>query len=221
MHLHHWNASFECYKPSNVPGNVACPWCMPRKPQRLRDHQRFRLHNGSLTHRIAKFSLRHEVGLDFAIGIPPSRTICRLYHRETLVDPLPWHTRFLDAHQFSNHRFLRVHSLCFAACFPRGGRGFSVEPPIADSRPFPFAFFPLWWLLSLETQTRHSPFWRKSFSYVPFFPRLTDSRGSRLSETSCESNSLRGIGIMDVRNSGFRVFDNYLTVGFNSRGMIN
>lgn len=108
-----------------------------------------------------------------------------------------------------------MHPLCFAACFPRGGRGFSVEPPIADSRPFPSAFFPSLVAaifgnadapLSLLTEIFLS-------RYVPFFPRLTDSRGSRLSETSCESNSLRGIGIMDVRNSGFRVFDNYLTVG--------
>lgn len=170
MHLHHWNASFECYKPSNVPGNVACPWCMPRKPQRLRDHQRFRLHNGSLTHRIAKFSLRHEVGLDFAIGIPPSRTICRLYHRETLVDPLPWLTRFLDAHQFSNHRFLRVHPLCFAACFPRGGRRFNVEPPIADSRPFPSAFFPSLVAAIFENADAPLSLLTKIFLLRPFFP---------------------------------------------------
>lgn len=56
--------------------------------------------------------------------------------------------------------------------------------------------------------------------YVSFFPPF-DGFAWLAVVGDRESNSLRGIGIMDVRNSGFRVFDNYLTVGFNSRGMIN
>lgn len=180
MHLHHWNASFECYKPSNVPGNVACPWCMPRKPQRLRDHQRFRLHNGSLTHRIANVLVTTRGWIRFRDRYPPiahnlSPLPSRNSGRSITMAPTP--TNFLTI-DFSGCT-LCVLQLVFLA----------ADADLASSRqsrildPFHPRFSPLWWLLSLETQTRHSPFWRKSFSYVPFFPRLTDSRGSRLSET--------------------------------------
>lgn len=113
-----------------------------------------------------------------------------------------------------------MHPLCFAACFPRGGRGFNVEPPIADSRPFPFAFFPS--LVAAIFGNADAPFslLTKIFLLRPFFPPF-DGFAWLAVVGDRESNSLRGIGIMDVRNSGFRVFDSNLTVGFNSRGMIN
>lgn len=159
--MHHSSA----IKPSNVPGNVACPWCMPWKPQRLRDHQRFRLHNGSLTHQM--FSLRHEVGLGFAIPI-----LHRVQFAATTIEkPCSIHYYVRGFSVFTtptNLLTIDFCTLCVRSCFPRGG--FNVEPPIADSTPFPSAFFPSLLAAIFGNAGATLFFWEgKSFPHVPFF----------------------------------------------------